>query len=151
MHATVRDAGDTARTEHLRQLEGAEGRLTLFSADLLVPGAFDAAMAGRTADVFVQDVLVKGLGARGVVVGPDFEFGKGRGGNLETLRQMGEAQGFSVTCFEMVVTDGAKISSTRIRETLKVARPEEAAAGPLRHNERYGQRAGGSAAGPPKS
>ncbi len=102
--------------------------LSELGVDVMFALSFDAAMAGRTADVFVQDVLVKGLGARGVVVGPDFEFGKGRGGNLETLRQMGEAQGFSVTCFEMVVTDGAKISSTRIRETLKVARPEEAAA-----------------------
>jgi riboflavin kinase / FMN adenylyltransferase len=40
---------------------------------------------------------------------------------------MGAAQGFSVTCFDMVTTANAKISSTRIREALKAARPEEAA------------------------
>ena len=90
--------------------------------------SFDASMAGRTADEFVRDILLNGLGVKGVVVGPDFEFGKGRGGNLATLKAAGAAEGFSVTCFDMVSTDGAKISSTRIRETLKVARPEEAAA-----------------------
>ena len=88
---------------------------------------FDAGMAGRTAPQFVEEVLVKGLSAKAIVVGPDFEFGKGRGGNLATLKEMGAANGFSVTCFEMVTTDGAKISSTRIREALAAARPEEAA------------------------
>ena len=95
--------------------------------DAMFALTFDASMAGRTAPEFVRDVLVKGIGARGIVVGPDFEFGKGRGGNLATLREMGAAEGFSVTCFEMVTTEGAKISSTRIREALAAAKPEEAA------------------------
>ena len=95
--------------------------------DVLFALTFDASMATRSAEDFVRDVLVRALGIRAVVVGPDFEFGKGRGGNLETLREMGASLGFSVTCFDMLVTDGAKISSTRIRDTLKVARPEEAA------------------------
>ena len=95
--------------------------------DAMFALTFDASMAGRTAPEFVRDVLVKGLGAKSVVVGPDFEFGKGRGGNLSTLRERGAADGFSVTCFEMVTTEGAKISSTRIREALAAARPEEAA------------------------
>jgi riboflavin kinase/FMN adenylyltransferase len=107
--------------------------LAELGVDVLFALPFDASMAGRTAPVFVEDVLVRGLGAKGVVVGPDFEFGKGRGGNLQTLREMGAAQGFSVTCFEMVTTPqssdhkGAKISSTRIREALAAAKPEEAA------------------------
>ena len=88
---------------------------------------FDAAMAGRTAEMFVRDVLKDGLGVAGVVVGPDFEFGKGRGGNISVLRAMGAAQGFSVTGFEMVRSGAEKISSTRIRDLLASARPEEAA------------------------
>jgi riboflavin kinase/FMN adenylyltransferase len=89
---------------------------------------FDAAMAGRTAEQFVEQVLKEGLGARGIMVGPDFEFGKGRGGNLETLQRMGPGAGFSVSCFEMLTIAGMKISSTRIREALAAAKPEEAAA-----------------------
>ena len=65
---------------------------------------FDAEMAGRSAADFVRHVLLDGLGASGVVVGPDFEFGKGRAGKFSTLEAMGAAQGFSVTCFDMMTT-----------------------------------------------
>jgi riboflavin kinase / FMN adenylyltransferase len=89
---------------------------------------FDAAMAARDADVFVQGVLVGGLGVRAVVVGADFVFGKGRGGNLATLQDAGAAYGFGVTPFHTVLAGaGEKISSTRIREALKAAHPLEAA------------------------
>jgi riboflavin kinase/FMN adenylyltransferase len=107
--------------------------LAELGVDALFALPFDAEMAGRSAADFVQDVLQDGLGASGVVVGPDFEFGKGRAGKFSTLQAMGAAQGFSVTCFDMVKSrsqDGGgnvKISSTRIREALKAARPEEAA------------------------
>jgi len=103
-------------------------------ADAFFALTFDAAMAARTADVFVRDVLLDGLGASGVVVGEDFVFGKGRGGNLQTLRDAGARHGFSVTAFQTVLANAAaagqkieKISSTRIREALKAARPQEAA------------------------
>jgi len=95
---------------------------------------FDAEMATRSAADFVREVLVKGLGAGGLVVGPDFEFGKGRAGNLVTLQDMGKSEGFSVACFDMVTahasgsaSDAEKISSTRIRAALKAADPREAA------------------------
>jgi len=89
---------------------------------------FDAAMAARTADVFVRDALVQGLGVSAVVVGEDFVFGKGRGGNLATLQSEGAAHGFSVTPFPTILAGaGEKISSTRIREALKAAHPLEAA------------------------
>jgi len=96
--------------------------------DALFALTFDRAMAMMSAEDFVRHVLVGALDAKKVVVGPDFEFGKGRAGNLATLRQMGAELGFSVICFDMV-TEGAaeKISSTRIRAALKDARPEEAA------------------------
>jgi riboflavin kinase/FMN adenylyltransferase len=88
---------------------------------------FDAAMAAREADVFVRDVLVDGLGVSAVVVGEDFVFGKGRGGNLATLQAAGAAHGFSVTPFHTVLAGaGEKISSTRIREALKAGHPLEA-------------------------
>lgn len=47
VHGTVRAPADARRTAHLRALAGdTPGRLTLFAADLLDPGGFDAAMAG---------------------------------------------------------------------------------------------------------
>ncbi|MCP5412911.1 MAG: bifunctional riboflavin kinase/FAD synthetase [Alphaproteobacteria bacterium] len=94
---------------------------------------FDAEMARRSPMDFVQEVLLDGLGVKGVVVGRDFEFGKGRAGNLTTLSYAGAMEGFSVTPFDTVLTleqegaGGEKISSTRIRTLLKEARPEDAA------------------------
>ncbi len=63
VHATVRDPANLAKTGHLlKAAEGSQGKLTLFKADLLKEGAFDAAMQGcelviHTASPFV----IKGL------------------------------------------------------------------------------------------
>jgi len=90
--------------------------LAELGVDVLFALPFDGAMARRAAPDFVTEVLLHGLGASGVVVGRDFEFGKGRGGNLTTLAYMGEMEGFSVTAFDTVLASGSeKISSTNIR------------------------------------
>jgi riboflavin kinase / FMN adenylyltransferase len=106
--------------------------LAELGVDAMFALTFDESMATRSAENFVDEVLVKGLGISGVVVGPDFEFGKGRSGNVATLGELGAVNGFTVTVFDMVKTlsgsgDGEKISSTRIRDALKAARPQEAA------------------------
>src|SRR6201996_5776553 len=75
--------------------------LAELGVDALFALPFDAGMARSSPADFVQHVLMDGLGASGVVVGPDFEFGKGRAGKFSTLKEMGTAQGFSVTCFDM--------------------------------------------------
>ena len=96
--------------------------------DVLFALPFDSDMARRSAPDFVHEVLCAGLGAGGVVVGHDFEFGKGRGGNLATLSYMGEMEGFSVTAFDTVLESGdQKVSSTNIRAALKAAQPLQAA------------------------
>src|SRR6195952_5768423 len=97
-------------------------------ADVLYALPFDAALAAKTAQEFVQDVLVDGLAIGAIVVGADFQFGKGRAGNATLLSYMGEMEGFGVTLFDPVLGDGAeKISSTEIRDALKAGRPGEAA------------------------
>ena len=96
--------------------------------DVMFALAFDAEMAARSAQDFVLEVLVDGLGASHIVVGADFQFGKGRSGNTNVLAYMGEMEGFGITVFEPVAAKGAgKISSTRIRDALKQGRPGEAA------------------------
>ena len=49
--------------------------------DVMYALPFDAEMAKKAAEEFVRDVLVNGLGVRGVVVGADFRFGKARTGD----------------------------------------------------------------------
>jgi riboflavin kinase/FMN adenylyltransferase len=103
--------------------------LSEMGVDALFALPFEAEMAQRTPQEFVQQVLLDALGISGVVVGRDFEFGKGRAGNVTALSYMGEMEGFSVTAFDTVTSAGGdeKISSTLIRKLLRDARPEDAA------------------------
>ena len=97
-------------------------------ADVLYALPFNAEMAAKTAQEFVQDVLVDGLAIGAIVVGADFQFAKGRAGNVALLSYMGEMEGFGVTVFEPVMAHGHdKVSSTEIREALKAGKPDVAA------------------------
>jgi riboflavin kinase / FMN adenylyltransferase len=95
--------------------------------DALFALPFDAQMAAKSAQDFVLDVLVNGLGVGCVVVGEDFQFGKARAGNATVLAYMGDMEGFGVEVFKPVADGTEKISSTAIREALKAGRPDEAA------------------------
>jgi riboflavin kinase / FMN adenylyltransferase len=96
--------------------------------DAMFALAFDAELAHKSAQSFVLDILVDGLGVGCVVVGRDFQFGKGRTGDIAVLSYMGEIEGFGVVAFDAVATDdGGKISSTGIRRALRSGKPEEAA------------------------
>jgi len=103
--------------------------LSDLGVDALFALTFDADLARMSPQDFVEKALVGALGISGAVVGRDFEFGKGRSGDLAVLSYMGEMEGFTVTAFDTVIAAGAeeKISSTLIRRMLKEARPEEAA------------------------
>jgi riboflavin kinase/FMN adenylyltransferase len=80
---------------------------------------FDEARSREPADEFVREVLVGAAHARLVVVGADFHFGKGRGGDVALLQQMGAELGFEVLGVGLEAAPGGTIySSTRIRELL---------------------------------
>jgi riboflavin kinase/FMN adenylyltransferase len=97
--------------------------------DLLFTLHFDLAFAQKTAEEFVADVLVAGLGAKAVVVGYDFVFGNKRRGTAELLKAEGAKHGFAVKIVAPVSPAGGVVySSTQIREHLVAGRPREAAA-----------------------
>jgi len=79
---------------------------------------FDAAMAAMQAEDFVQRLLVQRLSAREVWIGPEFQFGNRRRGNLALLQEMGATLGFQANEIEAVDLRGERISSTRIRQLL---------------------------------
>jgi riboflavin kinase/FMN adenylyltransferase len=88
---------------------GARGVVTL---------TFDAALAGHSAREFVEDILCGRLGCRGIVVGQDFQFGRGREGSAETLALMGRDLGIAVSVVPPVVVGDEPVSSSRIRQAL---------------------------------
>ncbi len=82
---------------------------------------FDAERASTHPDVFVEQVFVDALHAKAIVVGEDFHFGRGRSGNVDALRRIGEEWGFEVHALELIQhSDEARepVSSTKIRRAL---------------------------------
>jgi riboflavin kinase / FMN adenylyltransferase len=79
---------------------------------------FDRKFAALTADQFINRTVVQGLAARYVIVGEDFCFGKGRAGNVATLREAGRQQGFDVETLPTVAIDGVRVSSSGVRDAL---------------------------------
>jgi len=98
--------------------------------DYTVVVTFDAERASETAQDFVREVLVGCLGARLVVIGHDFHFGKRRGGNVALLRSMGQDLGFEVEGVDLfperAETPGP-VSSTRVRTAIAEGNMDQAA------------------------
>ncbi|MDR1274377.1 MAG: bifunctional riboflavin kinase/FAD synthetase [Odoribacteraceae bacterium] len=67
---------------------------------------------------FVERVLVGAIGIKGLVVGYDHRFGKGREGNYENLRQMAERLDFFLRQVPALEMNDASVSSTKIRDAL---------------------------------
>lgn len=98
-------------------------------ADEMVVLHFDRALASLSADDFVSQVLVDGLGVSHVVAGYDFVFGNDRKGDCDLLLRRGRDAGFGFTAVGAVKDkDGEVYSSTRVRNCLAAADPAGAAA-----------------------
>jgi len=88
--------------------------------DYLHVQTFDKDFSMRTAENFIDEILVGGLGVSHVVVGFDFVFGHKRGGNVALLKEKAAQHGFGVTSVEqLTLPGGTRFSSTNIRNHLK--------------------------------
>lgn len=76
---------------------------------------FDRTFAGLSPEAFVSDILEAKLGARHVLVGADFCYGKGRSGTVTTLLGAGARNSFAVTVVPPFLISGERVSSTQIR------------------------------------
>jgi riboflavin kinase/FMN adenylyltransferase len=81
---------------------------------------FDRRFAAMSAQDFVEQLLVRKLDARAVVVGDDFCFGAQRAGNFALLQAQGDALGFKALGLSTVALGDARCSSTRLRAALSV-------------------------------
>lgn len=90
---------------------------------------FTRALADYPPRRFVEEILVERLGVSELVIGYDHGFGKGRSGDVETLRAIGAELGFGVDVVEPVLAGGDPISSTRIRRAIASADLEDARRG----------------------
>jgi riboflavin kinase/FMN adenylyltransferase len=82
---------------------------------------FDARLAGMSANSFIEDLLVRDLNVRWLLVGEDFRFGHKRSGDIELLREAGLVHGFEVhTLADVADLHGHRISSSEVRTALAV-------------------------------
>ena len=105
-------------------------KLALLAAsgiDQLLCLPFNATLADTPAQQFIQEILVKGLGIRHLVVGDDFRFGKDRLGDFAMLQAAGAQYGFQVSDTRTLVCDhNTRVSSTRIRAALAAGELKQA-------------------------
>lgn len=103
----------------LSRFEDKVRHLAALGVDAVVKLRFDTAMSQTPAEEFIARVLVASLGARTVVVGHDFCFGRDRRGNVAMLTEHGARQGFTVSEVPALQIAGAAVSSTRVRSLLE--------------------------------
>jgi len=83
---------------------------------VVVPFSADFAQLGP--EEYVEKVLVEGIGVREITVGYDHRFGKGRAGDVDLLRELGEKYGFEVDVIPPQEVDRDVVSSSTIRSLL---------------------------------
>lgn len=88
---------------------------------------FDARLAAHSPQAFIDEVLVRGLGTKYVLVGDDFRFGAKRAGDYSLLDAAGTAQGFDVARMNSYEVHGLRVSSSAVRDALAEGRMDDAA------------------------
>jgi riboflavin kinase / FMN adenylyltransferase len=99
---------DTERREMLAQLP----------LDYVLFLRFDRRLASFTPEEFVDRVLLDRCQMRELVIGHDHGFGRGRSGDVDTLRRLGVERGFDVDVVEVVDSGEQHVSSSRIRRAV---------------------------------
>ena len=97
--------------------------------DVLICIQFNKEFAAISAKDFIEDLLLKCIGMKAIVVGKDYTFGKNREGNLDLLQTFANNLGFEVIVADWVQTSKGlpnRISSTRTRELVMAGEVDEA-------------------------
>jgi phosphoribosyl 1,2-cyclic phosphate phosphodiesterase len=79
---------------------------------------FTMELARLSPEDFVDEILVRGLHVRAVLVGENFRFGHRQAGDVKLLRELGMRHGFEVVIIPPVIYKGEVLSSTAIRREI---------------------------------
>jgi riboflavin kinase/FMN adenylyltransferase len=103
-------------------------RLQSAGLDMCALLRFNKATATLTAEQFIEDLLVKQLRVKYLLVGDDFRFGAQRRGDFSMLVQAGAHWGFEVEQVQSVEVRGQRVSSSLVRQALQNSDLAEAGA-----------------------
>jgi riboflavin kinase/FMN adenylyltransferase len=101
--------------------------LAACGVDQCVVLPFDQNFASQEPQAFIEDVLVKGLGVKYVLVGDDFRFGAKRMGDYAMLDLAGTAHGFDVARMNSYEVKNLRVSSSAVREAMSRGAMQEVA------------------------
>jgi riboflavin kinase/FMN adenylyltransferase len=96
-----------------------------FGVDIVIAQSFDREFASIAADDFVRRLLVDRLKVRKLWVGRDLRFGQSRRGEVNDLVRLAPDGGFQVGVLDPILLQGARISSSRIRQLIQEGRVDE--------------------------
>jgi riboflavin kinase/FMN adenylyltransferase len=94
------------------------GLLEELGVDHLIITPFSRDFSNQTPQEYIENVLVKQIGTKKIVIGYDHRFGKDRSGGLEDLQRLGPVYGFEVLEIPEQDINEVAVSSTRIRNAL---------------------------------
>lgn len=92
--------------------------------DRLIIVPFTEKFAQLSSQQFIENILVKKIGFKKIVIGYDHAFGKNRQGNYEILEQLRQKYGYSIVVLSAFSLDGVIVSSTKIRKLLLTGKVE---------------------------
>jgi riboflavin kinase/FMN adenylyltransferase len=98
--------------------------LETLGVDVEIEYPFTQELMNTEPEDFIKDIIINKLKAKYVVVGTDFHFGKGRAGNTQMLLEKGPEYGFETIIVEKEKYQEREISSTYVREELKLGHME---------------------------
>jgi riboflavin kinase/FMN adenylyltransferase len=93
--------------------------LAASGVDRLVTLRFDERVRQMSPQDFVDELMVRRLGTRHMVVGHDFRYGSGAAGTIETLIEAGRTRDFTVEQIAPFIVDAVRVSSTEVRDRLE--------------------------------
>ena len=95
--------------------------------DWVIEEPFSREFSTTAPQDFFKKIIIEKLGARKLVVGYDFAFGRGREGSLERLREWCNQSGIALTVVEPLAFSGTTVSSSKVRAHLRSGQVQEAA------------------------
>lgn len=93
-------------------------RLEEVGIDHLIIVPFNKEFAGISSEEFINELVLKKVNPKVIVIGFDHHFGKDRGGSYEMLSKIGEEKGFKVLKVDAQYVNDVPVSSTKIRKLL---------------------------------
>lgn len=87
---------------------------------------FTRAFSNTTPSDFVKRILLKKVGAKKIIIGYNYRFGRGKTGNVESLKAICADYGIEVEVVQPLIVDHTVVSSSKIRQLIREGEVERA-------------------------